>query len=445
MNLCSRDAEMSLIGSMLMDNECIRGVLELITDQDFFFDDARMAFAAITQVAATGEPADLVTVSDKLADQSDNVLALLAEAAKNTPSFENAPAYAAVVQELSDRRKIVLEAQMLITEIQDRSIPVSNTVETYSTRISSIERQREAVVHKVSDRIGREFLQPLDDRYQGIVDPMGWSYGVKDLDNQVMGIHEQDLIVIAGRPSMGKTATINNIIAANLPAAIEQDAPIIDFSMEMSFAKRAIGLVGCMGRIPLDALKNPKEKMEDDHWPKLTYPVSTLQKAPYYMEDSAHSIELIERKVREVYERHGKVGMVLVDYLGLMTGGKNEGSDRTDMAVGERVLRLKKLAKDYNTRVVVLSQLSRRVEQRPNKRPIMSDLIDSGTIEAAADTILFLYRDEYYNKENPDVKGLIELIVRKCREGEVGTVVAAAMLHMGLITDIAPANLQMGA
>lgn len=445
MNLCSRDAEMSLIGSMIMDNECIRGVLELINDQDFFYDDARMAFAAITQVAATGEPADLVTVSERLADRSDNAVALLAEAAKNTPSFENAPAYAAVVQELSDRRKIVLEAQMLITDIQDRSIPVSDTVETYSTRISSIERQREAVVHKVSDRIAGEFLQPLDDRYQGLVDPMGWSYGVKDLDNQVMGIHEQDLIVIAGRPSMGKTATINNIIAANLPRAIELDAPIIDFSMEMSFSKRAIGLVGCMGRIPLDALKNPKEKMEDDYWPKLTYPVSTLQKAPYYMEDSAHSIEMIERKVREVYERHGKVGMVLVDYLGLMTGGKNEGSDRTDMAVGERILRLKKLAKDYNTRVVVLSQLSRRVEQRPNKRPIMSDLIDSGTIEAAADTILFLYRDEYYNKENPDVKGLIELIVRKCREGEVGTVVAAAMLHMGLITDLAPANLQMAA
>lgn len=440
MSLFSRDTELSLIGSMLMDNESIRGVLELVSDNDLYFDDVRMVFAAITQVYSAGDPADLVTVSEKLADEDGNILAMMAEAARNTPSYENVLAYASVVQELSDRRRIVIEAQMMVTQIQDRSIPISNTVDTYSTRISSVERRRTTNVHRVSDRVASEFVKPLDDRYQGIVDPMGWSYGVKDLDKQVMGIHEQDLVVIAGRPSMGKTATVNNIVSANLARATEQDAPIIDFSMEMSFSRRAIGLVGCMGRIPLDALKDPKNKMEDDHWPKLTYPVSTLKNAPYYMEDSSHTIEMIERKVRDIHEIHGKVGLILVDYLGLITGGDNEGSDRTDIEVGERVQRLKNIATTYNTRVVLLSQLSRRVEQRPNKRPLMSDLMNSGAIEAIADTIVFLYRDEYYNKDNPDNKGIIELIVQKCREGEVGTVYAAAMLHMGLITDLIREN-----
>lgn len=437
-NLHSRDAEGSTVGAMILDNECIAGVLEILRADDFYFDDYRNVFSAITSLHAKGMPSDITTITDELAN--DDLLPLVAEAAKNTPSSVNVLAYADTVRNRSERRQLVQQARLLAQEAHDLSKPIKDTVDVYSTRISSIEGHRASLLQKVGDRLNESFLKPLDDRFSGLVDPMGWSYGVKDLDNQIMGIHEQDLVVIAGRPSMGKTATMNNIVAANLKRATEEGAPIIDFSMEMSLEKRSFGLIASMGRIPISALKNPKVEMNEEYWSKLTYPVTTLKAAPYYMEDCSHSIEMIESKVKQIYETYGKVGLVLVDYLGLMTGGSKEGDSRTDLEVGERVLRLKKIAKDYNTRVVLLSQLSRKVEQRPDKRPLMSDLINSGTIEAAADTIVMLYRDEYYNKENPEVKGIIELIVKKCREGEVGTVYAAAMLAMGLITDLAPKN-----
>jgi replicative DNA helicase len=432
----SLQAEQSVLGGLLLDNRVFDQVIGVISPTDFYRFDHRLIFQAISHLLNSDLPADVLTVFEVLKnggkDQDAGGLAYLNTIATNTPSTANVRRYAEIVREKSVLRTLIEVGQDMINMArQPEGLSARDLIEKAEKRIFELS-DSELGASKGLEHINpalRQTVERLDELYhredQSAI--TGLATGFNDLDEKTSGLQPGDLVVVAGRPSSGKTSFAMNI-GENV--AIEQNLPVAVFSMEMGSASLALRMIGSIGRIDQSRLRTAR--LDESDWPRISHAVGALQDAPIYIDETpAQSPMQIRSQCRKLKRRHGKLGAVIVDYLQLMGGtptGEYKPENRaTEISMFSRSL--KALAKEMDCPVIALSQLNRSLEQRPNKRPIMSDLRESGAIEQDADLILFIYRDEMYNPDTQD-KGIAEIIIGKQRNGPIGTVrVAFAGQH----------------
>ncbi|QIB67665.1 replicative DNA helicase [Kineobactrum salinum] len=415
----SIEAEQSVLGGLLLSADGWDSVAEAVTAQDFYRPDHRLIFRQIAKLAEAAEPVDVITVADKLTANGEldaaGGLAYLAELASNTPSASNIRAYAQVVSERASLRKLIEAAQ----EIAESgfhpggrsSDELIDEAERLIMQIS--EHGPKAGGPQEVNPLLQSALDRIEELFNSGADITGLSTGFKDLNGMTSGLQPADLVIVAGRPSMGKTSFAMNLVEN---AVLSQNRPILVFSMEMPAQQLIIRMLSSVGRIDQTRIRNGKLEQED--WPKLSTAVSKLKDMPLFIDDTPSLTPTeVRSRARRVAREHGQLGMIMVDYIQLMQiAGSSEG--RT-AEISEISRSLKAIAKEFDCPMVALSQLNRSLEQRPNKRPVNSDLRESGAIEQDADVIMFIYRDEVYNEDTPD-KGTAEIIIGKQRNGPIG-------------------------
>ncbi|MCQ8104857.1 replicative DNA helicase [Methylomonas sp. SURF-2] len=418
----SLQAEQSVLGGLMLDNQTWDSVADKVVESDFYRRDHQLIFRAIAQLAEKQDPFDVVTLSEVLESTGElkdvGGLAYLGMLAKDTPSAANIVAYANIVRDRSVLRQLIHVG----TEISDSAFSTegretADLLENAERKVFEIAEQRQrgqggfapikSLLAKAVDKI--EMLYEQDG------DITGASTGFTDLDEKTSGLQPADLIIVAGRPSMGKTTIAMNM-AENV--ALKSGMPVAVFSMEMPGEALAMRMMSSLGRI--DQHKVRTGKLDDDDWPRLTSAINLLAETKLFIDDTpALTPTEVRSRARRLTREHGQLGLIVLDYLQLMqspSSGDNRVQQISDISRG-----LKALAKEMNVPVIALSQLNRNLEQRPNKRPVMSDLRESGAIEQDADLIIFVYRDEVYNEDSPD-KGIAEVIIGKQRNGPLGTV-----------------------
>jgi len=424
----SVEAEQSLLGGLLLDNLAFDRIADLVSAEDFYRDDHRRIFRQISRLIESARPADVVTVSEAIEASEDKDrtggAAYLGALAQNTPSALNIRRYAELVHERAVQRRLARVA----TEIAESALTpsgkeVGQLLDEAESRILEIGEaggrrgvgleEIKPVLARVLERI--DFLYHRDNPS----DVTGVPTGFVDLDAKTAGLQAGDLIIVAGRPSMGKTAFALNI-AENV--ALQSLLPVAVFSMEMGAAQLATRMLGSIARV--DQHKMRTGRLNDQEWHDLSEAMSRLHDTPLYIDETAglNSLELRTRARRLWRQFGGKLGLVVVDYLQLMSSSNPRGGENRATEISEISRSLKALAKELQVPVVALSQLSRAVEQRNDKRPIMSDLRESGAIEQDADVILFIHREEVYAPEKPEAKGRAELIIGKQRNGPIGRI-----------------------
>lgn len=420
----SVEAEQSVLGGLLLDNAAWDRIADIIVDDDFYRFDHRIIWQHITRLIGLARPADVVTVHESLAmsGKAEEVggLQYLNALAHNTPSAANIRRYAEIVRERSMLRKLVTvadeissaafnpqgkEARQILDDAESRVFQIAQEGSRGNAGFQEIQPLLTQVVERIDELYHRE----------GDSEITGVPTGFIDLDNMTSGLQPGDLVIVAGRPSMGKTSLAMNI---GEQVAIEQGLPVAVFSMEMGAVQLAMRMVGSVGM--LDQHRMRTGKLDADDWPKLTHAVQQVQEAQIYIDETPglSSME-VRARARRLARQCGKLGLIVIDYLQLMSG--NSSSENRATEISEISRSLKSLAKELDCPLIALSQLNRSLEQRPNKRPVMSDLRESGAIEQDADLIIFIYRDEVYNPDSPD-KGTAELIIGKQRNGPIGSV-----------------------
>lgn len=420
----SLEAEQALIGGILLDNQAWERVADLANEVDFYRDDHRRIYRHISRLIDLGKPADVVTVFESLeksgeAEQAGG-LAYLAEIADNTPSAANIRRYAEIVRERAILRKLVAvgdeiaasalspsgkDAKTLLDEAESRVFEIAEAGARHASGFVSIQPILKQVVDRVQDLYDRDNPSEVT----------GVPTGFIDLDDKTSGLQPSDMIIVAGRPAMGKTTFALNL-AEHI--AVDQRLPVAIFSMEMPGTQLATRFISSVGRIDMQKIRSGR--LTDDDWQRLTVAMGKLYDAPLFIDETPglNPIDLRAR-ARRLSRQCGKLGLIVIDYLQLMSGTRD--SDNRASELSEISRSVKSLAKELHVPIVALSQLNRSLEQRPNKRPVMSDLRESGAIEQDADIIMFIYRDEVYNPDSPD-KGTAELIIGKHRNGPTGTV-----------------------
>ncbi|TCU99192.1 primary replicative DNA helicase [Paracandidimonas soli] len=421
----SVEAEQSVLGGLLLDNAAWDRVSDILGEEDFYRFDHRIIWQHIARLIGLSRPADVVTVNESLVSsgKADDVggLAYLNALAHNTPSAANIRRYAEIVRERSTLRKLVSiadeisagafnpqgkEARQLLDEAESKVFQIAQEGAKGNGGFQDIQPLLAQVVERIDELYHRE----------GDSDITGVPTGFSDLDRMTSGLQAGDLVIVAGRPSMGKTSFSMNI---GEHVAIEQGLPVAVFSMEMGAVQLAMRMVGSVGM--LDQHRMRTGKLTADDWPKLTHAVQQVQEAQIYIDETpALSPMEVRARARRLARQCGQLGLIIIDYLQLMSGSGG-GNENRATEISEISRSLKGLAKELNCPLIALSQLNRSLEQRPNKRPVMSDLRESGAIEQDADLILFIYRDEVYNPDSPD-KGTAEIIIGKQRNGPIGTV-----------------------
>ncbi|OGI45655.1 MAG: replicative DNA helicase [Candidatus Muproteobacteria bacterium RBG_16_65_34] len=417
----SIDAEQSVLGGLLLDNASWDRVADLLTENDFYRREHRLIFRAIAALCQESSPADVVTVSEWLEQSGDlekvGGLTYLGSLANNTPSAANIAAYAAIVRERAIMRSLVEAAGDISGAAYSpegrNAAELLDFAEGRILEISELGPRRGEF--QPINRLLSQAVDRIDALYRSESSITGVPTGFTDLDEMTSGLQAADLIIIAGRPSMGKTSLAMNI-AEN--AAVGHKAPVAVFSMEMPGTQLAMRMMASLGRINAHRVRTGK--LDDEDWPRLTSAVSLLNEAPIYIDDTPGLSPLeLRARARRIKREHG-LGLILVDYLQLMQSPDAANENRaTEISGITRAL--KNLAKELNVPLIAMSQLNRSVESRNDKRPLMADLRESGAIEQDADVILFIYRDEVYNKESAD-KGVAEIIIGKQRNGPTGTV-----------------------
>lgn len=420
----SIEAEQSVLGGLMLDNEAWDRVTEKVVEQDFYLRAHRFIFAAMSRLAEASQPIDIITVSEDLEAnlQLDDVggFAYLGEIAKNTPSAANILAYAEIVRERAVVRDMIAVAHDIADAGYDTQGRTSAELLDFAeTKVFKIAEQRtnanegpepiNSILAKTIEKIDELFRSP----HNGVT---GVSTGYVDLDKMTNGMQPSDLIIVAARPSMGKTTFAMNLCEH---AAITSDKPVLIFSLEMPSEQIMMRMLASLGRI--DQTKVRTGQLEDEDWARLSSAIELLNtKGKMYIDDgSGLTPTEVRSRARRVAREHGGLSMIMVDYLQLMTvPGLSE--NRT-LEIAEISRSLKALAKELKVPVVALSQLNRSLEQRADKRPVNSDLRESGSIEQDADLIMFIYRDEVYNDDSPD-KGTAEVIIGKQRNGPIGRV-----------------------
>ncbi len=420
----SIEAESSVLGGLLLDNGAWDRVGDLLVDNDFYRHEHKLIYAAIGALINASKPADVITVNEQLQNQGKaeemGGLGYLNSLAQYVPSASNIRRYAEIVRERSILRKLVSASDEIATNaFNPQGKAIDRILDEAEQKIFNIgeEGSRMKQGFQSMDTLVVELLDRVQEMADNPNDITGVPTGFYDLDRMTSGLQPGDMVVLAARPSMGKTAFAINIAEH---VALNEGLPVAVFSMEMGASQLAVRVVGSIGRIDQGHLRTGK--LNDDEWPRLTEAIEKLRTVSLHIDETPGlTPSELRANARRLARQCGKLGLIVVDYLQLMSGSGGSGGDNRATELGEISRGLKMLAKELQCPVIALSQLNRSVEQRTDKRPMMSDLRESGAIEQDADIIMFIYRDDYYNKDSKE-PGVAEIIIGKQRNGPTGTV-----------------------
>ncbi len=420
----SMEAESSVLGGLLLDNSAWDRIGDAVQEDDFYRYEHRLIFAACSKLINATKPADVITVFEALQSlgKADEVggINYLNALAQYVPSAANIRRYAEIVRERAILRKLISASDEIATQaFNTKGLAVEKILDDAEQKIFKIgeEGARNKQGFQSMDTLVVELLDRVEEMSKNPNDITGVASGFYDLDRQTSGFQAGDLIILAARPSMGKTALAVNIAEH---VALNEGLPVAIFSMEMGASQLAIRVVGSIGRIDQQRLRTGK--LKDDEWPRLTEAVEKLRTVSLHIDESAGlTVSELRANARRLSRQCGKLGLIVVDYLQLMSVSSSMSDENRATAIGEISRGLKMLAKELQCPIIALSQLSRGVESRTDKRPMMSDLRESGAIEQDADVIMFIYRDDYYLKEASKEPGVAEVIISKQRNGPTGT------------------------
>jgi replicative DNA helicase len=420
------EAEASLLGAMLLSRDAIADALEVVSAEHFYKPSHAHVFDAICGLYAAGEPVDPVTVAEALS-RADLLASLggpglLLELQASTPATSSAPKYARIIHEHATLRGLIGAANEIAEIGYGRPDDVIKAVDEAENLVFQVGQGRVtdsmAVIRELLDT-NLDRLETLFEQGAGIT---GTETGYKDLDSLISGLQDNSLIIVGGRPSMGKTSFALGL-AAHI--GVESDLPVLLFSLEMSQLELSQRILCAEARVDSKHIRNAE--LTPDDWSRINHGIGKLAEAPIWIDDNPNiSVMEIRAKARRLKSRIGKLGVIVVDYLQLMTGRSTAESRQVEVSEISRGLKI--LARELETPVVGLSQLSRGLETRQDKRPLLADLRESGSIEQDADVVIFIYRDEVYNTESPDM-GTAEIIISKNRNGPTGTVRLAFLPH----------------
>jgi replicative DNA helicase len=436
----SIEAEQSVLGGLLLDNGSWDRAGDLLRDGDFYRHEHRLIYGAVGALINQSKPADVITVFEQLQSlgkaEDCGGLAYLNALAQSVPSAANIRRYAEIVRERAILRKLIEASDEIAT----------NAFNPQGRAVSQILDEAEGRIFKIGEEGSRtkQGFQSMDALVVQLIDRVtelaengaeevtGVRSGFYDLDRMTAGLQPGDLIVLAARPSMGKTAFALNIAEH---VAVQEGLPVVVFSMEMGASQLALRMVGSLGRINQQGLRTGN--LRDDEWGRLTEAVDRLSKATVFIDETpALNPSELRARARRQARQCGRLGLIVVDYLQLMSGSSSSEENRATV-IGEISRGLKALAKELQCPVIALSQLNRSVESRNDKRPMMSDLRESGAIEQDADVIMFIYRDDYYNKDSKE-PGVAEIVIGKQRNGPVGTVKLMFLPPLTKFDNLAP-------
>jgi len=414
------EAEQAVLGGVFLRNDIFHTLVDTINDEDFYSPVHRIIYQAFQELYRRREPVDLVTVAEYLQTkgQLDEVggTVYLASLAESVASASNAVFHAQIVRDKSVRRRLIQTSSEILTSCFEAGEQTESLLDQAEQQIFSIAESKGKPVFMSSKDLVQRVFEQLEARAgQGEL-VTGVPTGYTDFDQMTAGLQKSDLIILAARPSMGKTALALNM---GMRAAIQHDVPVAVFSLEMSMDQLMMRLLGCHGRVDLSRLRSGY--LNDEDWSRLYQSAEDLSRAPIYIDDTpALSTMEIRARSRRLKAEKG-VGLIIVDYLQLMRSSHK--SDSREQEISDISRNLKALAKELEVPVIALSQLNRKVEERSDKRPMISDLRESGAIEQDADVIVFIYRDAAYNKaeDNPN-KNIAEIIIGKQRNGPVGAI-----------------------
>jgi replicative DNA helicase len=420
----SIEAESSVLGGLLLDNSAWDRMGDLLSDNDFYRHEHKLIFGAISTLINASKPADVITVFEQLQNQGKaegmGGLGYLNSLAQYVPSSSNIRRYAEIVRERSILRKLVTASDEIATNaFSPQGRAVEKILDEAEQKIFNIgeEGSRMKQGFQSMDTLVVDLMDRVQEMADNPNDITGVPTGFYDLDRMTSGLQAGDLVVLAARPSMGKTAFAINIAEH---VALNEGLPVAVFSMEMGAAQLAVRVVGSIGRIDQGHLRTGK--LTDEEWPRLTDAIERLRTVSLHIDETPGlTPSELRANARRLARKCGKLGLIVVDYLQLMSGSSGSDGDNRATELGEISRGLKMLAKELQCPVIALSQLNRGVEQRTDKRPMMSDLRESGAIEQDADIIMFIYRDDYYNKDSKD-PGVAEIIIGKQRNGPTGAV-----------------------
>lgn len=413
------EAEQAVIGSMLTDRDAVISAIEILKEEDFYREDNKTIYEAILNLYNRSEPIDIITLKAELTSmgmfEKIGGLEYIVGLPEKVPTTANVERYINIVKEKSELRRLIKAANEIIEQGYDPTENIDDIMNSAEKKIFNIMQDKDQKTYSAIKDVLVDAFTELEQLYNQKQHITGVPTGFIDLDYKMAGLHNSDLILIAARPAMGKSAFALNI-ATN--AAVKAKVPAVLFSLEMS-KEQMVNRILCSEAM-VDSNKVRTGKIDDDDWIKLADTMGDLSEAPIYIDDTPGiSIMEIRAKCRKM-KIEKNIGLVVIDYLQLVQGsGKRGGSREQEIAEISRSLKI--LAKEINVPVIALSQLSRAPEQRPDHRPMLSDLRESGAIEQDADIVMFLYRDDYYNEDSED-KGLAEVIVAKHRAGSTGTV-----------------------
>ncbi len=417
----SVEAEQAVLGGLMLDNSTWEQVADRIAEADFYRQDHRLIFRVIQQLAEANQPLDVITLAEALEHigelESAGGLAYLGALAKETPSAANIRAYADIVRERSILRQLISVGTRIADSAfnpegrSSREILDDAEKNVFDIAELGARTQQGFVSIKSLLKPAIDHIEQLSEREDAII---GLATGYEDFDERTSGLQPGNLVIVAGRPSMGKTTFAMNVAEY---VVVKHRVPVAVFSMEMPGEQLAMRLLSSLGRIDQHHLRTGK--LDETDWPRLTSAVQMLSDVPLFIDDAAAMTPTdLRARARRLKREHG-LGLIIIDYLQLMQVPGSRENRATEISEISRSL--KALAKELSVPVMALSQLNRSLEQRPNKRPVMSDLRESGAIEQDADIITFIYRDEVYNEDSPD-KGVAEIIIAKQRNGPIGTI-----------------------
>ena len=416
------EAEQSVIGSMLMDKEAIMVASEIITGDDFYQKQYGILFTNMVELFNEGKAVDLVTLQNRLKEngvpEEVSNMGFVRELLTNIPTSANVKYYADIVYEKAVLRKLIKTNEQIVNDCYVGADKLENILENTEKKIFDIVQRRNTGDYIPINKIVQNSIMRVSAASKLKGNVTGIPTGFIDLDYRTSGMQKSDLVLVAARPSMGKPAFVLNMAQY---MAFECNKTVAIFSLEMSSEQLVNRLLAMEARIDAQKLRNGS--LEDKDWESLLESAGTVAKSNLIIDDRASSLAEIRSKCRKFKLEHN-LDIVIIDYLQLMSSGGGRSSDSRQQEISDISRGLKRMARELDVPVVALSQLSRAVEQRPDHRPMLSDLRESGAIEQDADVVMFLYRDEYYNKES-ELKGTAEVIIAKQRNGPIGTVTLA--------------------
>jgi replicative DNA helicase len=431
------EAEESVLGAMLLSPTAVGTVSEILAASDFYRESHAKIFRAALGLWGKGEPVDAITLANELDERSEldavGGQAKVAELAALVPSTSNVEHYARIVKEMATLRGLVRAGQEITRLGQDRPGEVTDLVDRAEQIVFELGQQRVTSDFAHIETLLKESFERITQLYEAGSEITGIPSGFRELDLLTSGFQPGNLVILAARPSMGKSA-LGLCIAANL--GVRHEIPVALFTLEMSKAEVTQRMMCSEAKVESQRLRSGR--LAPDDWPRLTTACDRLMKAPIYVDDTGSTtIMELRSKARRLKSREPKLGLILVDYLQLMTSGSTVENRVQEVSQISRALKV--LARDLDVPIVAMSQLSRAVESRHDKRPILSDLRESGSLEQDSDLVAFVYRDEYYLGEESDQQGIAEIHLSKHRNGPTGTVKLSFLRRYAKFADLATA------